>query len=110
MSEDRTERMRRATEDLTEATVQSYRAVVDRAFAARESNERLTRHFFEEGVDFFHQGVELNRRTLQELAEGARRQREALLEISLGSLEAYDGFLDSLHEFHQEAEAGDRGR
>lgn len=109
MNNDGAERFRRAAEDLTDATVQSYKAVVDRAFAARESNERLTRHFFEEGVDFFHQGVELNRRTLEELAEGARRQREALAEISRSSLDAYDGFLDSLYDYAGETEQNGHG-
>lgn len=38
---------RRNGADLVDATHESYRIVVDRAFAGRESDSRLTRFFFE---------------------------------------------------------------
>lgn len=91
-----------ATEELAEAARESYKAAVDRAFAAREGNMRLARGFFEDWVDTLQDQAELNHRTLQTLAELAREQREVFRELSLRSVNAYDGFLDSLFSYYQD--------
>lgn len=94
-------RINEVTEELAEAAQESYRAALDRAFAARESNMRLARSFFEEWADTVQDQAELNRRALQSLAELAREQREVFQELSLESLNAYDGFLDSLFFYYK---------
>ncbi len=103
MDEKNANRTNEAAEVLAEAARESYRAAVDRAFAVQEGNMRLARSFFEDWVDTLHEEAELNRRTLQSLAEQAREQREAFQELSLRSLAAYDGFLDSLYAYYREA-------
>ena len=92
-----------AAEELAEAARESYSAAVDRAFAARESNTRLARGFFEGWADTLQDQAELNRHAIQSLAELAREQREVFQELSRESLNAYDGFLDSLFSYCKEA-------
>jgi hypothetical protein len=96
------ERAREAAEELTNAAAESYRIVVERAFTARESTTRLSRDFFEEGMDLAAEGVEQNIRTTRRLAEVARRQSETFRELSEGSRDAYTGFLDSLSDYGDE--------
>ncbi len=72
------ERKRRAAEEYAEAAGESYRIVVDRAFAARESNSRLARDFFEKTIEEIQEQARLNRRASRELARHARKQGEAL--------------------------------
>ena len=102
MNEKDTNRIEEAAEELAEAARESYRAAVDRAFAAQESNMNLARSFFEEWVDTVQDQAELNRRAMQSLAELAREQREVFQELSRESLNAYDGFLDSLFSYYEE--------
>jgi|SRR5919107_2171173 hypothetical protein len=114
MNEKDTNWINEASEELAEATRGSYKAAVDRAFAAQEGNTRLARSFFENWVDTLQDQVELHHSTVQSLAELAREQREAFRELSRESLNAYDGFLDSLHAYYKESleepkeEPGDR--
>ncbi len=69
---------------------------------------RLSRRFFENWVETLEDQAELNRRTLQGLRELAKAQSEVFDELSRESLDAYDGFLDSLSDYHEEV-AEDRG-
>ena len=85
-----------------EAARESYKAAVNRAFETRESNMRLARSFFEDWVDTLEAQSELNRRAARNLAELAREQQEAFRELSRQSLNAYDGFLDSLFSYYRE--------
>lgn len=102
MDEKDINRVNETAEELAEVARESYKAAVDRAFAARESNMNLARSFFEDWVDTIQDQAELNRRTLQTLAELAREQREVFRQRSLQSLNAYDGFLDSLYSYYQD--------
>ena len=102
MNEKDTNRIDGAAEELAKAATESYRAAVDRAFAAREGNTRLARRFFEEWVDTVQDQAELNHRAMQSLAELAREQREIFQELSVESLNAYDGFLDTLFSYYKE--------
>lgn len=95
-------RTHEAAEKLAGTALDSYKAAVDRAFAARESNARLTRSFFEEGMGLVEDQAELNRRTLRSLAEQVWEQREALQQLSQDSQGAYSGFLESLSSYHQD--------
>jgi hypothetical protein len=75
-------------EEMTEAAHDSYRAAVGRAFEARESHARMTRHFFEDSIGLLEDHSEANRRAMQQLAEQARERREALGEISRTTLDS----------------------
>lgn len=102
MSEDRRNTADYAAEELAEAARDSYRAAVDRAFEARESHTRLTRHFFEDGMGLMEDHAEASRRTIHRLTEQARERREAFRAISQASVDSYSGFLDSLSSYSEE--------
>ncbi len=91
-----------AAEELDKLTRESYKAAVDRAFEAQKSGMRLSRRFFENWVETLEDHAELNRRTLQELTELVREQREVFKQLSTESLGAYDDFVDSLAAYHDE--------
>lgn len=91
-----------AAEKMAEINRESYRAVVERAFAMRESNERLTREFFEEGLELLQDHNEMNRRLLERLTAQAREQRETLWQARRESFEAHDGFMGSLSDYYEE--------
>ncbi len=106
MNERDTTRINEVTEELTQAAQESYKAAVDRAFAVREGNMRLAQGVFDDWVSTLQEQAELNRRTIQSLAELAREQREVFQELSRQSLNAYDGFLDSLSSYYSEVSGG----
>jgi hypothetical protein len=93
-------------EELDRLARESYKAAVDRAFEAQKSGIRLSRGFFENWVEALEDHAELNRRTMQGLTELVREQREVFQQLSRESLDAYDGFVDSLSSYHDEV-AGD---
>jgi hypothetical protein len=95
-------RARDASEDLDRLTRESYKAAVDRAFDAQKSGMRLSRRFFENWVETMEDHAELNRRTLDGLQQLVREQREVFRALSRDSVDAYDGFLDSLDAYEQE--------
>lgn len=108
MDERRRDRADQAIHEMMDASRESYRAVVEQAFAARESNERLTRSFFEDSLEVLQDHAELNRQTLRRISEQARRQREVLRDLSRESGDAYEGFVDSLAAYEREVR-GTRG-
>ena len=91
-----------AAEELSRAARESYRAAVDRAFEAQKTNMRLSRRFFENWIETLEDHADLNRRTMQGLTELVREQREVYRELSGESLNAYDGFVDSLSSYYDE--------
>ncbi len=95
-----------AAEELGRAARESYRAAVDRAFEAQKSNMRLSRRFFENWIETLEGHADLNRRTVQNLTEVVREQRAVYRELSGESLEAYDGFVDSLAAYYEEVSEG----
>src|SRR3712207_8854612 len=106
MDEKDARRAEDAAEELDRLTRESYKAAVDRAFEAQKSGIRLSRRFFENWVETLEDHAELNRRTMQSLTELMREQREVFQQLSRESLDAYDGFVDSLSSYHDEV-AGD---
>lgn len=84
------------------AARESYKAAVDHAFEVQKGGMRLSRRFFENWLETLEDQTELNRRTLQGLQELVREQREVFHELSRESLDAYDGFLDSLSSYQEE--------
>jgi hypothetical protein len=93
------QRNREAAERLDRLTREGYREAVDQAFEAQKSGMRLSRWFFENWVETLDDQAELNRRTLGNLQELVREQREVFGELSRESVDAYDGFLDSLDRY-----------
>jgi len=96
------QRNREATERLDRLTQEGYKSAVDQAFEAQKSSMRLSRRFFENWVETLDDQAELNRRTLGSLQELVREQREVFRELSRESVDAYDGFVDSLDVYHDE--------
>ena len=93
-------------EELDRLARESYNTAVNQALEAQKSGIRLSRRFFENWVETLEDHAELNRRTMQGLTELMREQREVFQQLSRESLDAYDGFVDSLSSYHDEV-AGD---
>lgn len=91
-----------AAEELDKLARESYRAAVDQAFDAQKSGMRLSHRFFENWIETLEDHAEMNHRTMQDLAVLAREQREVFRELSRESLDAYDGFVDSLSSYYEE--------
>ena len=106
MDEKGESRAREAAEELDRAARESYRAAVNRAFEVQKSNMRLSRRFFEQWIETLEDHAELNRRTMQDLTQLVRERQEVYRELSGESLEAYDGFVDSLDSYHEEVSRG----
>jgi hypothetical protein len=90
-----------AAEKLTEAVRDSYEVAMEGTAALQESNARLTRSFFEGSIEALEAQAELKRHTVQSVAELAREHQEAFRELSRRSLDAYDGFLDSVFSYYK---------
>jgi hypothetical protein len=95
-------RDREASERLDRLTREGYKTAVDQAFEAQKSGMRLSRRFFENWVETLDDQAELNRRTLGSLQQLVREQSEVFRELSRESVDAYDGFLDSLDAYEQD--------
>lgn len=91
-----------AAEEMNRAARESYRAAVDQAFDLQKRNMRLSRSFFENWVETLEDHAELNRRTAESLTELVREQREVFQRLSRESVDAYDGFVDSLASYHED--------
>ena len=102
MDEKDTNRAGDASEELDRLARESYRAAVDGAFDVQRSGMRLSRRFFESWIENLQDHAELNRRTMRGLTELVREQREVFREMSRDSLDAYDGFVDSLASYYEE--------
>ncbi len=105
-------RQREAAEKLDAATRESYRAAVDHAFELQKDGMKLSRAFFQNWVQTLEEGAEINRRALEDLRRIATEQRQVFYGLSRDSLDAYDGFLDSLKQYEEETSSnrpGNRG-
>jgi len=95
-------RNRETSEQLDRLTREGYKTAVDQAFEAQKSSMRLSRRFFENWVEALDDQAEINRRTLGSLRELVREQSEVFKELSRESVDAYDGFLDSLDTYQDD--------
>ena len=99
------EKVAEAFEKVTEAARDSYRASVKNAAAVNESNNRLARSILESNVEALRVQAEIqasfNRHTLQGLTEQIRKNQDVFLRLSRKSVNAYDGFLDSLSSYYE---------
>lgn len=103
------ERQREAAQRLDAAARGSYRAAVDHAFDLQKDGMKLSRAFFQNWVETLEEGAEINRRALEDLQRLAAEQRQVFYGLSRESLDAYDGFLDSLKHYDEEVSERDRG-
>ncbi len=109
------DRIKEAFERLAGVVYDSYETAAEGAASMQEANFRLARSVFQSNTELLKAQAEiqsdLNRRALETMAEQTRRHRESLLKLSRGSLDAYDGFLDSLSSYYEELsrEAGEPG-
>jgi hypothetical protein len=103
---DDTDKVNEAVERLTEAAWGSYETAVENTAAMHETNTRFARSLFQSNIELLRAQAEIqaevNHHNLQSLAEQTRKHREALLELSRESLNAYDGFLGSLSSYYEE--------
>jgi phosphoribulokinase len=110
MVEKNTDKVNEAVEELTKVVQDSYRMAWENTAAVQESNTRLARSLYESNVKVLEAQAEIqsdiHRYTLQGMAEQIRKHREAFQELSRDSLNAYDGFLDSLSSYHKEVSKG----
>lgn len=101
-----TDKVNEAVERLTRVIWGPYEAAVENTAAMQESNSRLVRSLFESNIELLRAQAriqaEIHQHTLQSLADQMRQHREAFLKISQESLNAYDGFVDSLYSYHKE--------
>ena len=106
MVEKNTDKVNEAVEELTKVVQDSYRMALENTAAVQESNTHLARSLYESNIKVLEAQAEIQadiqRHTLRGLAEQIRKHREVFQELSRESLEAYDGFLDSLSSYHKE--------
>ena len=102
MVENNADKANEAAEKLTEAVRASYEAAVESTAAMQESNTRLAQSLFESGVEALTIQAELRDQTLQSLGEQFRKNQEVFREVSRESLDAYEGFLDSLFSYYRD--------
>jgi hypothetical protein len=91
-----------ASKRLNRLTREGYKTAVDQAFEAQKSGMRLSRRFFENWVETLDDQAELNRRTIGSLQQLVREQSELFRELSRESVDAYDGFLNSLDAYEED--------
>ena len=102
MDERDARRNREASERLDRLTREGYKTAVDQAFEAQKSGMRLSRRFFENWVETLDDQAELNRMALDRLQHLVKEQSEVFKELSRESVDAYDGFLDSLDAYEED--------
>ena len=85
-----TNKVNGAVEQLVQATVDSYKALADRAVALQEQNIQLASDMMINGpIEALHQQAESNRVMVQAVAEQSRRQTEAFQELLSDTVDAY---------------------
>ena len=102
-------RQREAARRLDAAAKESYQAAVNHAFELQKDGMKVSRAFFQNWVETLEEGAEINRRALEELQRLAVEQRRVFYGLSRDSLEAYDGFLDSLRLYEEDVSGGTPG-
>ena len=102
MGEKNVDKANEAVKKLTETVQSSYETLVESTTMVQESNVQLARSVFESGVEALKIQAEIKHHTLQGLAEQVRKHQEVFRELSLKSMGAYEGFLDSLFLYYEE--------
>jgi predicted RNA polymerase sigma factor len=94
MDQQQQQRINEAAEQFTDALVQSYQVVAERAGSAQEQNAQLTEAFFNQTIDNLRAQAEETRQASGQLAEQQQRQADAAQTLTQESVGAYMAFVD----------------
>src|ERR671921_747473 len=103
MDQQQTQNIEQASEQLTNATQQSFQMLSDRMVGLQESNLRLAQNFFHDWIEQVNNQAQGTREATQGLAEQGQVQREAFKTLSQEATNATSEFLNSALSFYQEA-------
>src|SRR5919112_2445152 len=103
MDQQQTQNIEQASEQLTNATRQSFQMLTDRMVGLQESNLRLAQNFFHDWIEQVNNQAQGTREATQGLAEQGQVQREAFETLSQEATNATSEFLNSALSFYQEA-------
>jgi len=95
------QRVNEASEQFTNALVESYKVVAERGATAQEQGAQLTEDFFNRVIDNLRTQAEENRQVTEQLTDQQQRQAEAAQTLTRESVEAYMNFLNSAFSFWQ---------
>ena len=101
MDQQQQQRINEAAEQFTDALVQSYQVVAERAGAAQEQNAQLTEAFFNQTINNLRAQAEENRQASGQLADQQQRQADAAQTLTQESVGAYMAFVDSMFSYWQ---------
>jgi hypothetical protein len=101
MDQQQQQRINEAAEQFTDALVQSYQVVAERAGSAQEQNAQLTETFFNRVVENLRSQAEKNRQASGQLADQQQRQADAAQTLTQESVGAYMAFVDSMFSYWQ---------
>jgi len=101
MDQQSQQRINEAAEQFTDALVQSYQVVAQRAGSAQEQNAQLTEAFFNQTINNLRAQAEENRQASGQLAEQQQRQADAAQTLTQESVGAYMAFVDSMFSYWQ---------
>ena len=101
MDQQQQQRINEAAEQFTDALVQSYQVVAERAGSAQEQNAQLTEAFFNQTINNLRAQAEENRQASGQLADQQQRQAEAAKTLTQESVGAYMAFMDSMFSYWQ---------
>ena len=95
------QRINEATDQFTDALVQSYKTVAERGASAQERSAQVTEVFFNQTINNLRAQAEENRQVSEQLADQQQRQAEAAQTLTKESVGAYMEFMDSMFSFWQ---------
>jgi 16S rRNA G527 N7-methylase RsmG len=95
------QQVNQAAEKFTDALIESYQTMTERAIAAQERNVELTQQFFNAVLNNLRAQADGNLETTQQLADQQQRQREATQALTQESVSAYMDFINSMFSFWQ---------
>lgn len=109
MDEQQQQRINEAAQQFTDALVESYKVVSDRAVSAQQPGIQLTQDFFNRVVDNLSNQAEDTWEVGQELVDQQQRQWETAQTLAQETTNAYMDFVNSMFYFYQgSVEAGER--
>jgi hypothetical protein len=95
------QRINEATDQFTDALVQSYKTVAERGVSAQEGSAQVTEVFFNQTINNLRAQAEENRQVSEQLADQQQRQAEAAQTLTKESVGAYLEFMDSMFSYWQ---------
>jgi YesN/AraC family two-component response regulator len=96
MDDPQQRRLNEAAEQLTQALVDSFRAVSQRGEAAQEQGAQLTQEFFNRVIDHLRAQAGGTREITQQLADQQQRAQKAAQTLTQDSVSAYMDFVNSM--------------